>query len=217
MHFTHSDGNVDARIDQVIVAGWTGRDSAAVAHHIEELQHIGVSPPSQTPLFYLVSRSLLVQTTHAEVLGPDTSGEAEPLILRQGDTLWLGLGSDHTDRAMETQSVAASKQACPKVCAPELWRFDDVADHLDALKLRSWIKDDGNWQLYQEGTLDAIMPLQRLVDDAPLGDHAVMLCGTLPALGGIRSARSFRAELEDPVLNCAIMLEYETTPLPIVS
>ena len=34
-------------IDDLVIAGWTGRDVAALNHHIEELKAIGVQPPSQ--------------------------------------------------------------------------------------------------------------------------------------------------------------------------
>ena len=37
-------------IDDLVIAGWTGRDVAALEHHIEELKAIGVQPPSKVPL-----------------------------------------------------------------------------------------------------------------------------------------------------------------------
>ena len=42
-------------IDDAIVAGWTGRDSAAVEKHIRELEALGVKRPATTPIFYRVS------------------------------------------------------------------------------------------------------------------------------------------------------------------
>ena len=39
------DGRACA-IDTLVIAGWTGRDVAALEHHIEELKAIGVQPPS---------------------------------------------------------------------------------------------------------------------------------------------------------------------------
>ena len=40
---------VDVDIQQVVIGGWTGRDAAAVQHHIDELAEIGVPGPSETP------------------------------------------------------------------------------------------------------------------------------------------------------------------------
>lgn len=217
MKFRDGESAFDVEVNRLVVAGWTGRDAAAVAHHIAELEEIGVAPPSGTPLFYRVSSTLLVQAAEIQVLGPATSGEAEPLLIRSDGGLWLGLASDHTDREMEAVSVAGSKQACPKVCAAGIWPFAEVAGHLDALRLRSWIFDGAAWTPYQDGALSAILPLQHLLDRFPLEPGAAMLCGTLPAIGGIRSAGAFRAELEDPELGRTIRLEYRTAALPVIS
>jgi hypothetical protein len=61
--------------------------------------------------------------------------------------LWVGLGSDHTDRAAEAYSVALSKQLCRTVVAGELWRFDDVAPHWDWLILRAHVVVGGKRRL----------------------------------------------------------------------
>src|SRR6185369_7877834 len=99
---------------QLVVAGWTGRDSAAIEHHIHELAAIGVPRPSSVPLYYRLAASLLTQAPQIEVLGPGSSGEVEPVLLRAGGRWWLTVGSDHTDREAERAGVALSKQLCPK-------------------------------------------------------------------------------------------------------
>ena len=85
--------------------------------------------PSRTPIFYRAAAALVTTTTHIQVVGTETSGEVEFVIIPRSDGLWIGLGSDHTDRALETTSVALSKQMCAKVVAPTLWRFDDLSSH----------------------------------------------------------------------------------------
>src|SRR4029078_7926573 len=112
-------------------------DEAALNHHIEELAAIGVPRPSTVPVFYRNAATNVVQTGVLEVLGPDTSGEVEPVIVALEDGLWIGLGSDHTDRKAETMGIALSKQLCGKVMAATLWRFDDLTPHLDRVVLRS--------------------------------------------------------------------------------
>ena len=42
---------VVAEITDLVIAGWTGRDVAALNHHVEELKAIGVQPPSSVPLY----------------------------------------------------------------------------------------------------------------------------------------------------------------------
>ena len=217
MRFETSEGPLDVEIKQAVVAGWTGRDHAAVDHHIAELADLGVAPPSQVPLFYRVSSSLFVQTAEIEVLGPETSGEIEPLILNAKGQLWLGLGSDHTDRALEVVSVAASKQACPKPIANRLWLLDEVDNHLDQLELICEIEEEGAWIPYQMGTLASIHPLRELLDKAGLNDGGAMLCGTLGAQGGVRPAKAYRMRLVDPVLKRDIVFNYTVQTLPIVA
>ena len=205
------------KINQLIIAGWTGRDAVAVQHHIDELATLGVTPPSQVPLFYRVSSSLLVSASEIEVLGAGTSGEVEPLLVKLDGNLYLGLGSDHTDRDLETISVAASKQACPKPVASEFWQFEEVEPHLDQLILQCEIMEDGKWISYQEGVLSAIKPLRELAEAAELQNGHAMLCGTLSAIGGVRPAIEYRMRLFDPVLDRSLDLAYQVRSLPIVS
>src|SRR5580692_1282255 len=45
----HDDNGLTRRsitVDNLVVAGWTGRDRAAVEHHIKELAAIGVKAPA---------------------------------------------------------------------------------------------------------------------------------------------------------------------------
>ncbi|PCI02469.1 MAG: hypothetical protein COB78_13205 [Hyphomicrobiales bacterium] len=216
MKFKTLDADIDLTIDHLFVAGWTGRNKEAVDHHIEELRALGISPPSQVPLYYRVSGLLLTQATTIDVLGAGTSGEVEPLLIQKDGKIWIGLASDHTDRDLETHSVAASKQACPKPVASELWRLTEVEDHLDSLILRCWTDKGGKWGLYQEGELSNIRPLSELISNSGFGDNAAMLCGTLGAIGGVRPASRYRMELVDPVLDRKIQLNYSVTKLPIV-
>ena len=218
MRFLCDGAELDVPVRRVIVAGWTGRDTEAVQHHIAELAALGVPPPSAVPLFYRVSRSLLTRDAEIEVLGPDTSGEVEPVILHHDGALWLGLGSDHTDRALEATSVAAAKQACPKPVGPELWPLGQVEDRLDGLELRCWIDEGtGDWTLYQEGTLARIRPLGDLVQKAGLEPGDLMFCGTLPAIGPIRPAGRCRMDLSDPIRQRRLTLTYRVDPLPVVA
>ena len=126
LHFERSWNSRSDRIavqpDNLVVAGWTGRDMAAVQHHIDELAAIGVPAPSTVPLFYRLAVTQLTQASVLQVLGPDTSGEVEPVVFALADGLWIGLGSDHTDRKAEAMGVALSKQLCAKVVGTGLWR-----------------------------------------------------------------------------------------------
>lgn len=215
--FDFNNTRMDLPITAVVVAGWTGRNMDAVQHHIEELAALGIAPPSQVPLYYRVSSALLTQADTIEVLGAGSSGEVEPLLVQANGKTYFGLGSDHTDRDLEAHSVAASKQACAKPIATELWDFDDIKDHLDDITLKCWITQDGQEVLYQSGTLANIRPLAELCKGAGFADGTAMLCGTFTAIGGVRPATKYRMEALDPTNGKTITLTYQVVTLPIVA
>jgi hypothetical protein len=219
-HFNGETDRAEILPEKLIVAGWTGRDEKALHHHIEELAAIGVPRPSSVPVFYRISMVNLTQTERLEVLGPDTSGEAEPVVVAMQDGLWLGVGSDHTDRKAETMGIALSKQLCAKVIGKTLWRLDEVAHHWDQLILRAYVTIDGKRLKYQDGPLSAMRNpsdlMSRAGGEAKFAAGTIMFCGTLGAIGGIRPAAQFAALLEDPILSRTMSCEYRIDVLPVV-
>ena len=150
-----------------------------------------------------------------------------PVLVDDGTRLYLGLGSDHTDRQLETHSVALSKQICAKPVAPVLWPFEEVEAHLDEIHIRSFVRDDADaeWVPYQAGTLASIRPLGELVASSPAASGALrlnagtaMMCGTFAVLsGGVRPSRYFRMEMVDDRLGRTINHCYEMSALPVIS
>jgi hypothetical protein len=214
--------SVQVDVDRLVIAGWAGRDVHAIEHHIRELEAIGVPRPSSVPLFYRVAANQMTQAGHVEVVGAETSGEVEPLLFFQGGELFVSVASDHTDRRLETHSVALSKQVCVKPAARAAWRVSHVADHWDSLLLRSWIEERGDWVLYQEGRLSALLAPADLLDrlvavEPPPAEGFAMTCGTVPVIGGIRPSPRFRMELVDERDGQRIAHEYACTVLPVIA
>jgi hypothetical protein len=206
-------------IDQAVIAGWTGRDPVARDKHIAELEALGIKPPATTPIYYRCSARRLTQEDSIEACGNDSSGEVEFVLIGWQGRTFVGLGSDHTDRKVESYSVTVSKQMCDKPVAMTLWELEDVIGHWDRMILRSWAWIGGKRELYQEGTLDAMLPVQELLargfDGGKLPDGCVMFGGTFAARGGIRPADRFECELEDPVLKRTIRHAYDVITLPV--
>ncbi len=206
-------------IDQAVIAGWTGRDPVARDKHIAELEAIGIARPASTPIYYRVSARRLTTEDSIEVSGTETSGEVEFVLIGWQGRIFVGVGSDHTDRKVETYSVTVSKQMCDKPIAPILWELEEVAGHWDRMILRSFAWIDGARVLYQEGTLDSMLPVKELIQrgfgDAGLPDGCAMFGGTFAAIGGIRPASRFDFELEDPVLKRSIRHGYDVITLPV--
>jgi hypothetical protein len=209
-------------IGHLVLAGWAGRNQAAVEAHIRELEAMGTPRPSRRPVFYRVAASLLTTSGAIDVVGNETSGEVEFVLVPRDDGLWVGLGSDHTDRGLERTSVALSKQLCAKVIATNLWRVDDLAPHWDRVILRSWAHRGGARELYQEGTFAALLPVDRLSElceaaDAPLNVGSALFSGTIATVHEIAPADEFEMEMEDPVIGRTLRHRYRITALPVNS
>jgi hypothetical protein len=215
-----TDAFVPGRVRQVILAGWTGRDRVAQEKHMAELELLGVRRPPTTPVYYRVSSSRLTTADSIDVTGTDSSGEVEFVMLQTGGSLWIGVGSDHTDRKVETYNITVSKQMCDKPVAPEVWLFDELKEHWDSLVLRSWAVNDGNRRLYQEGNVSAMLHPRDLISGyarggSSLDEGTAMFGGTLAAIAGIQPANRFEFELEDPVLKRRLVHGYDIRSLPI--
>jgi hypothetical protein len=208
----------DVTISEAVVAGWTGRDAAAVEKHIRELEALGVKRPATTPIFYRVSAARLTTGDTIEAVGESSGGEVEFVLLQQDGKLWVGTGSDHTDREVEKYGVTVSKQMCDKPMAPTFWAFDEVAPHWDRLLLRSSVVESGKTARYQDGSVAAMIDprdlIKRYTGGGPLSEGTLMFCGTLAAHGGVRPTREFAFELEDPVLGRKIAHAYRVRTLP---
>jgi len=168
----------------VVIAGFTGRNQAEVQHHIDELVAIGVPAPESVPSFYPVDSALATSAAEVDVEGGNTSGEVEPVLIRHEGRLYLTVGSDHTDRDIERDSIALSKAACPKPLGGTVLPLPDDFDW-DAVTASCTV--DG--KLYQKGTLASLrIPTDVLaIYDEKSGNadgDLIMFGGTLPLLDG---------------------------------
>ena len=207
-------------IERLIIAGWTGRDRDAVEHHIAELAAIGVKRPRTVPCFYRLGANLLTTAEAIEVVGTDSSGEVEFVLVSSPEGVLVGVGSDHTDRKVESYGVTVSKQMCPKPIGPELWRLADVQAHWDSLQLRSHVTRGGARRLYQEGPVSKMLSpsdLMARLPDSPgkLPPGTAMFCGTLTVQGEIGGGEAFEIELIDPVRKRVLKHRYATRGLAI--
>src|SRR2546423_6353566 len=91
-------GGAPRRIDiaSLVIAGWTGRDKAAVEHHIAELAAIGVKRPRAIPCFYRLGADFLTTAPEGDVVGEDSGGEVGFLLVPAPDAVYVGVRSDHT-------------------------------------------------------------------------------------------------------------------------
>ncbi|RPJ04552.1 MAG: DUF2848 domain-containing protein, partial [Deltaproteobacteria bacterium] len=150
---------------RLVNAGYTARNQDGVRKHIEELKREGIPAPDSTPTAYEVISNLVYFDREIEVVGDKTSGEAEFVLLCSGKDVFVGVGSDHTDRELETVSIIKSKQICPNVMSDRVWDLKEVGKNWDEILLRSWVKDDrGEKVLYQDAPLATMLSPQDLME-----------------------------------------------------
>lgn len=205
-------------VRRLINAGFTGRDRAAVEAHLEELRHHGVPCPDRTPVLYPKMAGLLTTADEVEVIGPDTSGEAEFVLLLESGRVLVAAGSDHTDRELEKSTIEKAKVVCPNVLSSEVWDLADVRGTWDELALRSWVTAGGRRTLYQEGRLSQMMTPEDLIalvkERAGGGPGTVIFSGTLALLGGkLICGERFEVELADERRGRALRCAYAVRPL----
>ena len=198
----------------IILCGYTGRDQTAVRKHIAELKKIGVEPPPTVPTFYPKPPQGIVIERDIHVGGKETSGEVEYALLMDGDHIYVGVGSDHTDRELEKIDILKSKQLCPTILSETLWNYNEIKDHWDHIQIRSWAVIAGKRTLYQEATLATILSpdvLMRFAQDKIKGSlEGIALFSGTPSLLAEEMvfADSFKAELQEPILQRKLTIAY---------
>lgn len=211
---------INVPIKRLVVAGWTGRDQAAVRHHIEELAERGVKAPGTTPVFYRVSAARLTGAEVIDVPGRGNSGEVEFVLFQHDGELYVSVGSDHTENDVEAYGVTVAKQMCEKPVATRAWPFTEVAPHWDQIHLRAWVVENGERTLYQQGQVSAMLDPAALLDglaevEEAFSDGTLMYNGTFDVIGSLRFSRRLEVEMYDPVLERSITHGYNIEILPL--
>ena len=207
---------VSFSVRRMVNAGFVGRDREAVRRHIAELKREGVPVPEEVPTLYPVASYLITTGDMLEVVDESTSGEAEFVLLLEEGEIYVGAGSDHTDRNLEASSIIKAKQICPNVVSSVVWPYEELKDVWDDLVLRSWVEKDGQRIPYQETKLSSIMSVEDIlsfvrskVKDGDL-DGMVIYSGTVPSLGGeIIYGEGFEVELHNPQANDSLWCKYK--------
>ncbi len=198
-----------------VICGYTGREQSGIHKHIAELEKQGIPGPPSVPMFYPKPGWGLCADGEIQVQGAQTSGEIEFILLFREDKIYVGAGSDHTDREVEKYDILKSKQMCPAVFAPNLWSYEEIKDHWDRIEIRSWAIVGAERVLYQESTLAAILPPDDLIARVRARvrgglEGVVIYSGTPPLLtNGFVFAQRFEGELADPVKGRKILLGYD--------
>ena len=205
---------------QLVLAGYTGRDQESVRRHIEELAQQGVPVPKRVPELYTVNPLSLQVGGTVWANDGSSSGEVEYVLLIEKDDLFVTVGSDHTDRALEALTVEKSKQIYPKVLGREVWRVNQLMKEWDGLILRSTVTEGEAEHEYQSGTLGGLITaknLQELIGQVGQ-PGTVIFSGTVPLIDGlVRYGSRFIGELASPDGRVLSRCSYDISVLGQVS
>jgi 2-keto-4-pentenoate hydratase/2-oxohepta-3-ene-1,7-dioic acid hydratase in catechol pathway len=206
---------ISLNVKKSVCIGYSGRNQEMVKKHIDELAHEGIPAPPEVPMVYPISNLLVTQSENVQILGEQTSGEVEFVILVSPAGKYLTVGSDHTDRKLEAVSIPYAKQVCPKPVATEAWLLEEVLPHWDQLLLTCEVEINNKWELYQEGSVSAVLPVQEILQFAQkrhcIEDNGtVLFCGTVPIVGGkFKYGSAYRLTINDPILGRSIQHTYK--------
>jgi hypothetical protein len=205
---------------RMINAGYVGKNQEEVCRHIEELAAKGIPGPKSIPVLFPVVCYALTTDSAIEVYGSETSGEVEyVLCLVREDDVYVGLGSDHTDRHLEEVDIPRAKQICPNLMARTVWPLDEVEGHWDDLLMSANVTKDGRDSRYQEGRLGLLLNPAELMSfvkskiSGPL-ENLIIFSGTMGMLTGeFVFGQKFSAKLIDEKLNRRLELSYDVKTL----
>lgn len=211
--------NLELEYQNLFAIGYAGRNMEKTMEHIRELERdLGVPPPKKIPTIFQCSNNTLTQEEEIHFVGPKTCGEVEYVILLKENRIFIGLGSDHTDRELESVSVLKAKQICAKPICREIWDYEDLKDHWDEIELRSYQTINGSEVLYQDGKLGDILPVEAILKELNdrIGDigNSVVFSGTVPLKEGFLYGTNFRYEMTDKKLNRTLSANYDVNVVP---
>lgn len=213
---------VSIEFDRVINAGYSGRDQESVQAHIDEMLEDDAiaEEPERVPTAYQVAPyTLLADPGEIQVVGEDTSGEAEYALFVTGRETYVAAASDQTDRELEKHGIQLSKQIAPNVVSEQAWRLSDARDHWDEIEIRAWNTIDGERYRYQDTTLASILPPKEVIEEISErypGDlnGSAILSGTVPTVEGkLTPGDRFEVELNDPIRERSISVGYDVNPI----
>lgn len=194
----------------------TVAQESAVAHQ-QEVADVGVRIAFDIPAPRVYPMAVTSVTTDdaVGVHHPRTSGEAELVLLMQDGELFLGVGSDHTDRELEQISIIWSKQYAPSVLGRRVWRWSDVEADWEALVLASTL-DGAAYQSSRAAVfLSPPVVLSELATRVrQLPSSYLVFCGTYATLDTtVRFGTQWAASLTNQRTGAELNLNYRTVDL----
>lgn len=210
---------ISVSYENLFAIGYAGRNMEKTMEHIRELERdLGVPAPQKIPTIFQCEASTLRTERELSFVGNKTCGEVEYVIILKDGHTYIAVGSDHTDRDLESASVPKAKAVCAKPVSREIWDYEDIKGHWDQIELYSYQVVDGEEIPYQVGSLADILPVEDILKEmreriGAIG-NSVIFSGTVPVLNGFKYGSRFRGEMRDPVLGRKLTFLYDVNVIP---
>lgn len=223
----HTDGrSVDSSIDVVRIAncGLAGRTPPpedVLDKYEKKWKDLGVDRTETLPYIFPKPSHLITTDSVIEVNTDRTAGEVEFVLFPTDETTYVGVGFDHKDRDVANKWMHPGNSTCPSVVSNDVWVVDEIIDHWDKLRIRSWTGSGSDWEAFQSGPLADVLPPDELIDriDGKI-EHSVggtsIWSGTFGTEQGevnpfpkMKFGDFYAGELYDPVLNRRLFTRYD--------
>ena len=133
-----------------------------MARYVDKLEEEGIAAPASTPVVFYCGADRVVAHDVIDVAGEETCGEVEFVLLLTEEGLHVTVGSDHTDRALETKGL--TRRIAVRV--PTFYAALSIVAHSDLVLT-------GPTPLRRLGA--GLPPIATLTPPLPLPDHALDL------------------------------------------
>jgi hypothetical protein len=211
----------EVRVERAYNLGFTMRDAEKMQRHLDEVHREGVPMPSveTPPLIFPLSPWAAITSDAVEVQTAHTSGEVEIVTIEADGEMLVGVGSDHTDRKLESVDIPWAKQVTPSVLGPRVWRWEDVRDHWDQITIESTVHENGTETLYQRAGVAEFWTPPEMVAGlkgrvAETGGARLLFSGTVVSEGErLIYADRFSMAMHDPVLGRSLEHAYDVIVL----
>ena len=178
-----------AAIKNLVVAGWTGRNVAALEAHIKELEAIGVKrPKTRADLLSQCACSLLTTAPRDRGDGRQVERRGRVRAVSRSTTACGSASAPTTPTARPRPSASRCRSSCaPSRSARRCGATTRSSRTGTSSMLRSFVPDGGKRRLYQEGPVTNMRSPEELIKLYTGGDKlapgTAMFCGTFAVHG----------------------------------
>lgn len=198
---------------RVLNAAYAGRTAEDVRRHMADVHGAEAADAETFPYLAPVTAHNLVSDVSIQETSAYMIGEVEYVLVAHDGEIFVGVGSDHCDIALEEHDFTHSKNVAPNLVGRCLWPLDDVLEHFDELRLACRVRRNGAWLLTQDAPAATLRHPLFWLDHPALrdvwADGTVLFSGTINHVDGMVQGDAYDVMIEDPVMGRSLRHSYD--------